>query len=119
MKKELADKRREHFLKGKAKGVFDEMLVCREIYNDNDFDIIFTRQTQFDRYILDAGIKLGAMIMVCKAKDWLFIPHAYFTTKASNGADIYNVVVNFGDNMFKGNKLPSLPVVDTKYQGRG
>src|SRR5687768_15010842 len=104
IKKALANKRREHFLKGKAKGVFDEMLIVREIYNPNNFDIIFSRMTQMDHYIRDAKIPLGALILVCKADDFLILPHAYFTAKASNGADLIQVVTNFGDSIGIGNK---------------
>lgn len=96
----------------KIKGVHDETLIHREIYNPNDYDIIFTRNKLQDAYIKGAKIPLGPEIAICKSKDWLWLPHGYYFGKASNGAEIINCITNLGDMIGKGNKLPSLPVAE-------
>lgn len=60
---------------------------------------------------------------VCKPNEWIFLPHSsYIKTFWKDGkehhVDAYQVVVNFGDAMFKGEKLPSRPEA-YKFQVRG
>lgn len=108
------NKKTEHFLKEKVKGVYDELLVHREIFNPNSFDLIITRNKTHDQYVKDAGIPLGLPIMVCKSESWLYLPHGYFFVKAANGAEVGTFITNFGDNIGIGNKYPSLPIAETK-----
>jgi hypothetical protein len=98
------------------KAVYDDRLIRCEIYNPNKFDIIFTRDKSQDNYVRGAGIFLGADIIICKSDGFAILPHCFYIPKASNGADLINVVQNFGDSIGKGNKLPSLPIVETKKQ---
>lgn len=102
----------EAFLRKKQKAVFDEHLVCREIYNPNAYSIIFSRNKVQDRLIIASKIPLGAETIICKPYDWVFLPHGYYLAKASNGADLINCITNFGDAIGKGNKLPSLPIAE-------
>lgn len=53
----------------------------------------------------------------CEPGEWVFLPHGlYMPTYWRNGQEDkgvlhYNMIMNFGDGMFKGNKLPSRPDV--------
>ena len=107
----------DKFLKNKLKGVFDEHLLRRELYNPNDFDLIVTRDKEKDLYVNAAGITLGLERMLLKAKDWVVINHAfYFVTVAKKGGpELFELVVNFGDMIGKGNRLPSLPIYDARH----
>lgn len=101
---------RKAFLRGaKLKAVHDEHLLRREIYNPNNFDIIFRRNISMDQYIKDATIPLGPLSATCKADDFLYIPHAYYIAEAiglPKGTPC-DVLVNFGDNIGIGNKKAS------------
>lgn len=114
LKKSLANKKAELFLKSKVRGVYDELLIHREIFNPNNFDLIVTRNQTMTQYILDAKIPLGPAVAVCKAESWLYIPHGYYFVKAANGADAGSFITNFGDNIGIGNRHPSLPVAETR-----
>lgn len=106
----------EGFLRKNVKAVHDELLTCREVYNPNKFDVIFTRNIDKDLYILRAGIPLGEIRMVCKADDFLFLPHGYFFAKGDGvpNGEMISVITNQGDAMRKGNKLPSPPIAETR-----
>lgn len=103
------DTKREHFLQGNSKGVMDEHLIHRELYNPNKFDVIMTRNTSMDNYIRDAGIILGPAWAICKADGFLYLPHGYYFSKATNGAPSFPMLVNFGSNIGIGCKQASRP----------
>lgn len=107
---------KSRFIPKKPKAVFDEHLLRREIYNPNNFDIIFTRNIDQDLYIMRAGIPLGEIRMVCKSKDFLILPHGYFIATGDGlpKGELINAIVNLGDTIGKGNKLPSPPIAETR-----
>lgn len=98
-----------------AKAVRDEALIVREFYNPNPFDVVFERLVEFDGYVIRNKIPLGPLLCVCKSGDFLTLPHAYFKITSKNGCPVFDMVVNFGDERGKGNKLPSLPVIDPRW----
>lgn len=102
-------KNREMFLKAKMKSVHDDMLLRREVYNFNNFDVTFTRNKKQDWYVIAAKIPLGPPVVVCKAGDWLILPHAFYFSQAANGAPVFDMLVNYGDQIGIGNKLASRP----------
>ena len=115
LRKILGNKKSEHFIKeGRVKGVFDEMLIHREIFNPNKFDLVVTRNNSMTQYILDAKIPLGPPMAVCKADSWLYLPHGYYFVKAANGADAGSFITNFGDAIGIGNRYPSLPIAESR-----
>lgn len=81
---------------------FDPKLVCCEIYNVMKEDITFENMT-----------KKGSPIIICKKDDFCFLPHQYFKATVASGNPEIRVVMNFGDNMFKGNKKPSNPEISS------
>lgn len=93
----------------RGKMVMDEHLVRREFYNPNNFEIQFTRMEDKVAYILESGINPGPKFLTLKPNDWLVVNHAYYVPRAANGAELFNVVTNFGDSIGKGNKKVSLP----------
>lgn len=104
------------FVNRKVNGVYDEFLIIREHYNPNPFAIRFTRQKQYDGYIRESGISLGPVEAILKPEHWITLPHGYYDGNAIEGPEIFSVTTNFGDDRGKGNKLPSLPVVDPRFQ---
>lgn len=99
------------FLKAREKGVGDEFLIHRELYNPNDFDILIERDRNRVSHIVNSRIPLGPERAVLKARDWIYLPHGYFIFTASNGAPVFDVITNFGDAIGKGIKNPSRPEV--------
>lgn len=110
--RELAASGRAAFLQGKTiRGVHDEHLLHREIYNPNKFPIEFRRNKDMDQYVSSSFIPLGPELAICKPDDFLYLPHIYYLVSGvgiPDGTPI-DVIQNFGDSMFKGNKLPSRP----------
>lgn len=89
----------------------DDRLLQREFYNPNSFDVIVTRDTRFDQYVIQhKGLKfLGPAHAKLKADDFLYVPHGFFiitNPKMPIGEPI-NIIVNLEKMMFKGNKKPS------------
>lgn len=73
-----------------------------EVYNKGYEEVIFTsNHPSIMRRIFKNKI-------VCKPNDWAFLPHGFYIASTKSGRPC-NVVLNFGDQMFKGNKLPSRP----------
>lgn len=109
-----AEKTRDAFLdKNYVKGVHDEHLVHREVYNPNKFDVYFFRSLEMDEYVKKAKVPLGEQVIRCKAGEHCYLPHGYFIGHGKGlpeGTPI-NVIVNFGDSMFTGNTKVSLPAI--------
>lgn len=87
----------------------DVNLLQREYHNRNKFDIIFERNTAWDLYVLKSGKALGPAKAICKADDFLYLPHAYYSLTGVGvpPGEPMDVLINLEDAMFKGNKLPS------------
>jgi hypothetical protein len=100
----------EGFLIDQTRGVHDEGLLRRELYNPYDFDIVFERDRARDLYVRAAGIPLGDARAVLKARDWLILPHGFFILYTPGNQHV-DLVTNLGDMIGKGNKLPSRPEV--------
>ncbi len=45
----------------------------------------------------------------CKPYEWVFLPHGDYIVSFPSGNQSYRMIINVGDAMFKGNKLPSRP----------
>ena len=102
------------FLRKKQKAVYDDRLICVEIYNPNNFDILVERDKRFDRMVVSAKIPLGPERAICKADDFLFLPHQFVIYTAMNGAPFLDIVTNKGDLIGKGNKFPSAPIFEQR-----
>ncbi len=86
--------------------------VCCEIYNPGAEEITF-RSVHPDRdlhWFHGKPPKHWALLR-CKPQDWVFLPHQHYIATVPSGSQEVTVVKNFGDAMFKGNKLPSAPEV--------
>jgi hypothetical protein len=105
---------RAEFLKGNiVKGVHDEHLVHREIYNPMRYTIIFERQD--DYWIWNARVVAkiphGDLHVIAKPDGFAYLPHGYYIASIQDAppGEIGHFVTNFGDEMFIGNKKVSLP----------
>jgi hypothetical protein len=78
----------------------DHNLLCFEAYNHDDDEIYFMK-------IQGKGYD-GPDMIVCKGKDFAFIPHSYYIVSSRLGKPV-TITKNFGKNKFIGNKLPSRP----------
>ena len=93
------------------KAFSDDRLIQREFYNPNSFDVIVTRDKNFDSYVIQhkGHGSLGPEKTLLKADDFLYLPHGFFVVtnpKMPVGEPI-NILVNLEKNMFKRNKTPS------------
>lgn len=93
------------------KGVHDEHLIRRELYNPNEFTLILKRDTTKDTYIARNLIPLGPENIILQPDEFILVPHFYWIIHAKNGADQINLIQNFGNEIGKGNKKPSRPDV--------
>lgn len=100
--------------KNNLRSVSDTHLIEVEYYNPNKFDIIFERDQRYFDYIRLNNISLGPVRAVLKADDFLTLPHQYYIPKAINGPEIFNLIINMGDQKRKGNKLPSIPIMESR-----
>lgn len=110
--RQLAAQGRATFLeRATVKGVHDEHLVHREVYNPNRFAIVFERQNEMLTYIRAAKIPEGEIYLICKPDSFLYLPHGYYVASIPDApkGEIGSFVTNFGDSMFIGNKKISLP----------
>lgn len=83
--------------------------LCREIYNPGAEDIVFDNiHPMRARMWFHGKTPNYWMRLVCRPGEWIFLPHGMYTGTVKSGRPI-TVVVNFGDNMFIGNKHPSRP----------
>lgn len=90
------------------------MLIRREMYNPNRFAVIFRRRKAFDLYVANNFIELGPEVARCEPDGFLLLPHAYYDVAAENGPDVFDMLMNYGDAIGKGNKKNSLPIVEGK-----
>lgn len=100
--------------KSNLKSVSDTHLIEVEYYNPNKFDILLERDQRYFDYINQNNIPLGPSRAILKADDFITIPHQYYILTTIKGPEIFNIVVNMGDQKRKGNKLPSLPVFEKR-----
>ena len=98
----------------RTKAVYDDHLIRREYYNAEKFEVIFELMPEKIPYVAGAGIALGPKRAVLKPGCWLVLPHAFYVITAANGAPFINLTVNMGDMIGTGNKLPSLPVLESR-----
>lgn len=96
------------------KGVMDTHLIEVEYYNPNNFDIELKRDFRYFDYIRQNRIPIGPARAILKANDWIVIPHQYYILTSIKGPELFNLIVNMGDQKRKGNKLPSLPVFEKR-----
>jgi hypothetical protein len=99
--------------------------MCCEIYNPGreknwnpiDYTIRFTsfHETKMNHWFFGLSPKTWLEIE-CKVGDWVFLPHGQYMASFWRGGrehklppNSYQCIVNMGDAMFKGNKLPSRP----------
>jgi hypothetical protein len=89
---------------------YDPNMVCYEAYNNSGFEIEFQSQRSED-----IGTKYFKFRI--KNDDFAFVPHNYYTVFGleksgnrylPNGTPL-NILRNYGDAKFKGNKTPSSP----------
>ena len=97
------------FLRKKLKMVSDDMLIHRELYNPNKFDLVWNRDMSKTKYILEAGIPLGPSRIHQRAESHAHFNHGFYIGKAMNGAPSFDCVVIFGNAIGTGLKNPSRP----------
>ena len=107
--------------------VQDELLIRSEIYNKNDFDIVFFRMKEWDQYVRGSGITVGPEFIICKSKEWCILPTSYYSVRAYDAghagdpkrelqADTpINVTRNYGNVIGIQNKLPSAPEAEKRH----
>lgn len=88
-------------------GVYDEKLIHCEIYNPHRHVVVFCRNISMDEYIRRAGISLGPLVAEVEPDGFLHLPHQFYSATFKGSSELAQVLVNFGDNMFKGNKKAS------------
>jgi hypothetical protein len=98
-----------NFLRGKLKMVQDDLLIHREIYNPNSFGIKWVRTVEKDQYVAQNGIPLGPQVIIQNPETFVHLNHAYYVGYAMNGAPEFNVTINYGNSIGKGNKHASRP----------
>lgn len=92
------------------RGTMDEMLIRREFYNPNSFAIRFELMKESMAYVHRNGIMVGPMVAILPPDSFVVLPHAYYRIFAP--APVFDLIQNFGDQIGKGNKRPSLPIVE-------
>ena len=104
--------------------VQDELLIRSEVYNGNEVDAIFFRIKEKDAYVAGSGVDPGPDYIVCKSKEFAILPTSHYIpvyyTKGHAGEEKHMVhlspgeqrwIRNYGDQIGKGNVLPSAPEV--------
>lgn len=83
--------------------------TCCEFYNQTGEDVTFTscHPQKRNMHFNGKSPKFWSVI-VCKPGEWVFLPHGLYIPTTQSGRPAKGVL-NFGDAMFKGNKLPSRP----------
>lgn len=112
--REDARQGRAEFLKGNiVKGVHDEHLVHREVYNPSKCTIVFERQDNPEILLARATARIphGEKFVIAKPDGFAYLPHGYYIASIQDAPDgeIGHFITNFGDSMFIGNKKVSLP----------
>lgn len=108
--KELGDG--ERWLKNpidRSAVVSDQSLIRWECYNPHDCTLYFDLMRDRIAYLHTAGISVGQARVICKARDWVVLNHAYYTCRSSDGREFITIVRNFGSAIGKGLTAPSKP----------
>lgn len=106
--------------------VMDPRLIRREFYNREKFDVAIECDVNFKEYVLAAGITWlmpsGKHAHILKSGEWCTVNHSYVTV---TGIDKYgrampigtpiNLLESFGNNIGRGFKNPSLPILDAQW----
>jgi hypothetical protein len=92
----------------RKKVVSDGNLIRREIYNPNNFDVIFNRMPERLQYVLLAGIHPGPSEVRLPAKGRCILNHGYYVanSKLEKGEPIKLISI-FGAQIGKGETKPS------------
>jgi hypothetical protein len=86
--------------------------LCWECYNTGKEEITFTTTHPLWRKMHFFGKHPREWAKFkCKPGEWVFVPHMNYILSVPSGAPQIQCLVNLGDAMFKGNKLPSRPEV--------
>lgn len=93
-----------------APKISDEMLIRREIYNLGRETIFFLHDQARLQYVRDSGIAAGPHAVSCDPDGFCILNHGYYIAHTKSGADA-RVLQTFGDDIGKGRKQPSIPVV--------
>lgn len=97
----------------------DPLDVCCEIYNPGREEITFRSfHPERDLHWFSGRPPTHWAEIHCRPGEWCFLPHQYYTGTVPSGSAEIQVVKNFGDRMFIGEKHPSPPEV-RKVQFRG
>ena len=102
----------EMFLRKKHKAVHDDRLIRIEIYNPNEFNVLVERDKRFDNLVRSAFIPLGPEKAILKPGEFMILPHQFVTYHAMNGSPTVTLISNIGDQIGKGNKTPSAPILE-------
>lgn len=96
------------------KSVFDSRLLRFEVYNPNDFDVIFQRMAEKESYVVNSGISLGPVYVTCKAKGFAILNHSFYLAHGKNlePGEPINMVRKYGKAIGDGTTLPSLPMLE-------
>jgi hypothetical protein len=76
------------------KANYDENMICVEIYNNNNFDVVFSAMKIIGTHPLQVH---------CKAYEWCFLPHQYYLAHNKHNAHM-ELTKNFGSAKFRGIK---------------
>lgn len=83
--------------------------TCCEFYNQTGETVTFTSFHPEKRKMHFHGKPPQFWnVIICKPDEWVFLPHGCYLATTESGRPAKGVL-NFGDAMFKGNKLPSRP----------
>lgn len=83
--------------------------LCCEAYNRMDEDVTFTSTHPQREQMRFFGFGPEHWnVIVCKPGEWVFLPHGQYIQSTRSGRPV-QLVLNLGDQMGKGNKLPSRP----------
>lgn len=96
------------------KGVYDSRLLRFEVYNPNDFDVIFQRIAENENYVRNAGISLGPVYVTCKAKGFAILNHSFYLAHGKNlqHGEPIQMIRKYGKAIGDGTTLPSLPMLE-------
>ena len=96
----------------------DFNLIHFEFYNAHKHEVLWVRDRRFDEYIAMNRRPLGPVFVRVKAGEFQYFPHKYWVPSCEKGCPAIEGVMNLDEMIGKGNKLPSLPIVDKKFQSK-
>lgn len=106
--------RPNHFPTGKIETTdknADERLICCEVYNFNKQPIVFDLEIAAVEYIKSMGITVGPLRVEVGPDSFAFLTHRYYFSRFKNSMEPAHFLMNFGDNMGRGQKNQSAPEV--------